>query len=643
MTPEQIANAIAPETQAARRAAYLAQCRAASAPRFAPDGSWVGPGGTPSFRERMWHCLALLPGEAPHVELANRILETSDDSAGDFTPFTTALVLRLHRERLTPAAHDLLWHRLADHIDHAWDHIYRYTENCAALNVFALWEYALATGERHYADRAAERLEVFHEERKRNGASHEFISVNYLPVFLTGISALARWCPEPEHQALAADLEEKIWRELAVCWHPLLGFSVGPSGRSYTGCSLGLGASLDALVHMAMGEQAAPAPADLGVFSATGEGVGGAYDLPFLQSGIAMWCAAVPKQLSAETAALFFEKCYPNRMFACVELPAYRENEPAPPGVDVQALGGWWAGPDRGFLPGTIFHPGGRAVLSTYMTEDYGVGASSRILFTQCDFLHGLWRTRSPLPHGEMARSEALRRLHSRRTLYVRYIVNDQVEEKLGGGKLDLVTEQGRGGALQSGPLAVAWYAGGEVIREGISRLRTCALISEYFNPVGEVWIGHRPCPDLTGASEQEDWVFLADGPSFVALRPLALTNYGRARAVSVDKVGKARVVSFYNYEGPARDFLGAEIRQTCGGLVYLMGSEREHGDFAAFRAACAGLELTDYAYESQRRIIARWGEHSVDVLWDRQTEELLRAQRNGEFIGEPYLEYETA
>ncbi len=636
MTREDVVAAIAPDRQAARRAAYLAQCRAASLARFAPDGSWLGPGGAPSFRERMWHCLALLPGEPEAVARANRVLETSDDSAGDFTPFTTALVLRLHGDRLTSAARELLWRRLSDHVDHAWDHIFRYTENCAALNVFALWEYATATGERRYAERAAERLAVFAEERRHCGASHEFVSINYLPVFMTGVSALARWCPEPDSQALAAELEEKIWRELAVCWHPRLGFTVGPSGRSYTQCSLGLSGALEAMVHFALGEAAAPAPASYGLFAEGEDGLAGAHDLAFLQSGIAQWCAAVPQQLSAETAALFYAKRYPNRMTASVQLPGYRENVPAPPGVEVQALGGWWAGPERGFLPGTIFHPGGRAVLSTYQTEDYGVGASTRILYTQCDFLRGLWRSAPPaaeLPAG-------VARLQGRRALYVRYLIDDQVEEKLGRGKLDLVSEQGRGGALQSGPLAVAWYAGGEVQCEGIRKLRTCALVSEYFHPLEEVWIGDQRCPELAGTSAEEEWVFLQDGSSYVALRPLRLTNHGRAQAVAVSPVGPVRVVSFYNYDGPPRDFLAAELRQTAGGLVYLMGSEAEHGDFAAFRRACRTLELTDYTYESQRRIRVAWGEHSVDLLWDMQSEELLLAQRNGQFLGEPYLEY---
>ena len=661
MQPTDLAAALSPTAQAARQADYLADCRAASFPRFAADGSWVGPGDTPGFRERMWHCLALLPGDPVHVALANRILETSDDSAGDFTCYFTTLLLRLHRDRLTPAAADLLWQRACAHVDHVWDHIYRYTENCAALNVFALWEYATATGERKYADRAAERLEVFSEERRHNGASQEFVSINYLPVFLTGMAAVARWCPEPDYAALAAALEEKLWRELAVCWHPLLRFSIGPSGRSYTNCSLGLAKTLDGIVWVTLGEQAAASPRDRGVFSVPpplpGEGAGGgesrpgltsAIDPPFLQSEIVALAATVPYRITPETAALFFEKRYPNRMAASVTLPAYRENDPAPAGVDVQALGGWWADATRGYLPGTVFHPGGRAVLSTYMTETYGVGASTRLLGSQCDFLHALWRSASEPPPlqgegagGEASAAAAEASLSSRRPLWLRYVVNDQPEQKLGGGQLDLVHEQGRGGALQSGPLAVAWYAGGEVIREGLTQLRTCALLGEFFNPVGELWIGETPCPDLTGTSVEEDWVFLHDGPTYAALRPLRLTNHGRAHAVTVAPLGPTRLVSFYNYAGPPRDFLGAELRQTCGGLILLLGSTSEYPDFAAFRAACRTLELTDYTYESERRIIATWGDHQVDILWDMQTEGLLRAKRNGQFIGEPYSEYE--
>jgi hypothetical protein len=369
---------------------------------------------------------------------------------------------------------------------------------------------------------------------------------------------------------------------------------------------------------------------DWGLFRQEHPGLAGAGDLAFMQSGVAAWCATVPYQVSAETAALFYRKTYPFVMYASVGIPGYRENEPAPAGVDVQALGGWWRVPGKdGLLPGTIFHPGGRAVLSTYMSEDYGVGASTRLLFSQCDFCHGIWRRR-----------EAVEGFSDRRTLYTRYIVNNQVEEKLGAGRLDLVSEQGRGGCLQNGPLAVAWYAAGEVCRKNISKLRTCILLPEYFNDLDEVWVGQEPVVGREGASETEEWVFIRDGLTYVGLRPLVLTNYGRQKAVEVARIGFFRVVSFYNYEGAPRDFLRAALRQTCGGLVFCIGSEREWGDFARFREACRQVELSDTCYESQRRIVCRWRDREVDILWDLQSEELIRATRNGEFIGEPYLEF---
>ncbi len=142
------------------------------------------------------------------------------------------------------------------------------------------------------------------------------------------------------------------------------------------------------------------------------------------------------------------------------------------------------------------------------------------------------------------------------------------------------------------------------------------------------------------GSSQAQEWVFLRDGLTYLGLRPLVLTNHGRQKAVEITRVGHFRVVSFYNYEGEPRNFLGAEIRQTCGGLVFCIGSEREWGDFAHFRQACREVELSDSRYESQRRIVCRWQDRDVDILWALQSEELIRATRDGKFIGEPYLEF---
>ncbi|HEY3396206.1 MAG TPA: hypothetical protein VGM19_00980 [Armatimonadota bacterium] len=625
------------ELQEQRRDRYLALSREANFPRFTAAGEWRGPGGTPSSRERMWHCLAFLGGEPHMVELANRIVETNADDSGDFTLYTCLLLLKLHEDRLTPAARELLESRISAYVEHSSDHLYRYTENCAALNAWGLFEVARRRGETRYADRAAEWLEDLWLQRRRDGVSEEFLSVNYAPVYMTGIASLARWVEDPVCRNLAEQVEARLWLELASAWHPELQFSAGASGRSYTYCSMSYAPALNGLVWIALGPEASPAPMDLGVFSGD-RGLFDVGDQPFIEGGINIWNAAVPFQVPPEAAELFAAKPYPWAMSGSVHLPGYRENELAPPGTDVTALGGWWAEPGRGYLPGTILHPGGRAVLSTYLTEDWGLGASSRILFSQCDFCHAIWRREVPA-----AAASSLETLLARRTLYTRYVVNDQVEEKLGGNRLDLVAEQGRGGCLQSGPLAVAWYNGGDVPTTGVSRLRTCALIPEHFSRLDEVWLGDQPLADLTGSSEEEEWVFLRDGITYLGLRPLRLTNHGRGPVVSVERVGQFRVVSFANYQGEPRDFLGAELRQTCGGLALCIGSEREWGDFEAFRTACRPLELSDTRYESQRRLVCRWGEWEADVLWDMQTEEIKRATRNGIPLDEPFLQYGPA
>lgn len=615
--------------QVQRREAYLAAVREANVPRFSPPGEWLAGGMVPGIRERMWHCLALLAGEPKHHELASRIIETSTDDGGDFSAFTALTILRKHEEKLSPEARQFLLNLAQAHLDHVYEHIYRYTENCGALNVFALLEAHRRFGEERFRTRAVERLEVYAHARELNGTSDEFISLNYLPVFVTGIALIGQYAEDADLREMALGIESQIWRELAAGWHPELQFSAGPSARSYTTDSVGISSGLRGLVWVVLGEAASISPRDLGLFDEPAACPVPESQVAFTQSGGAMWFGTAEFHLDEEAAGLFYQKSYPFAMQASVELTGSREHELVDPNVDVCSLGGWRSG-DKAYLPATIFHPGGRALLSSYLTEDYGLGTSTRMVGTQCDFCRVIWRRKAPL--------ESLADLG---TLYTRYVLNEAVEESFGGEEYSgLLREQGRGGALQSGSLAVAWYAGGELVTEDIARLRTCVILPALWRDFDEVWIGERQCPDRSGTSPEEDWVFLRDGLMYLALHPLSLTNHGRRHALEVSRMERFRAVTFCNYEGEPRDFLGAELRQTCGGLVLALGSETEWGDFAHFRQSCQEIEITDSRYESQRDICVRWGNRQVEVMYDLQNEELLRLKRDGEFVGEPHLEF---
>ncbi|MHB9024097.1 MAG: hypothetical protein ACYC7E_07965 [Armatimonadota bacterium] len=614
--------------QARRTTLNAAICRA-STPHWGADGRWVTESMVPGVRERCWHCHALLEGGAADVALANLILETSVPDDNDFMAYCAAILLRNYEGKLSPKAAGNLNHALEMNVEHVYQHLYRYTENCATLNAFALLFSAARFGEPRFAERALEWLHYYHQLIERSGATVEFFSPCYLGVTFAGLSPLSLLIDHPEAQGLARAISDRCWQSLAAVWHPGLRSVAAPSGRSYLVDSTAGLSLIRGTVWVALGDRACPSPWDFGLFSdPPGKGFH-QLDVPYNYGAMA-WMAASVYEVPEDAAVLFYDKSYPFAMQASVDLPGYRYNEPADPAVDVDALGGWRSG-DRAFVPATMSHPGGEAAIRTWLAEDYGVGSCTRLLFGQTDFAFAVWRR-----HGQASEPANLH------TLFTRYVINDAFAQKLGKEQYDCVLpEQGRGGALANGPLLLTWYNADEQVTAGIEKLRTCAVLPELYAPVDEVYIGDQPQTNLQGASKAEEWVFIRDGQMYLGFHPLALTNLGRTHAVEVTRAGAFRAVSFMNYEGPAREFYHAELRQTRGGFLTCLGTAAEWGgDFARFRQSCRAAEISDTVYQSQRRIRCAWNGREIELLWDMQSEELFFVKIDGTLTENAVLEY---
>ena len=444
--------------------------RRANAPRFGVNGEWLGKTPPPSVRERCWHALAFLTGDEQDIAVGNRILAGQQNDRNDFMAFFATLLLRLHEPRLTEPVKNLLTETARANLPHVAEHIFRYTQNCAMLNCFALLEGAERFGESAYRDRAIGWLELAVHRHRQGLVSLEFFSGNYHPVSLNGAAVIETLVADKTARALAAELQDAFWRELAMVWHLGLRYVAGPSGRSYTVDSVAGSSLVRQLVWLTLGDAASPSPMDLGLYDEPPRCYVKNHDAPNTQAEGA-WISCVPYRVEPATAALFQTKQYPAQVAARTILPAWREYEKIDSPAQARAMGGWANG-NTGYAPGTLLHPGGEARLTAHLEPDFGLGTSSRVLWTQCDFLYALWRRQ-----GDRVRS-----------LFTRFVFNDALEKLFGPDQCaELLPEQGRGGALQSGPLAVAWYAGSDVQTSGITKLRTCVLLPGFDGDVEEI------------------------------------------------------------------------------------------------------------------------------------------------------------
>jgi hypothetical protein len=624
-----------------RRKLLLHWASEANAPHFNPEGEWISPTETPGIRERQWHCLNFYEGGPEHVALANRILETSVDDGNDFTAFYAPLLLRLHADKMTPRARILLETSFDAVLPHAYDHLFRYTENCGLMNAFGLFEAAALKGRTEYRAKAIKYLEMFEHFLQENGVAREYFSINYLPVTLFAAGTLRWLTRDREVRSLARRIEHHLWMELALCWHPELHHPASASGRSYTVNSMGGYSGIHSMAWLGFGDEVCPSPERLGIFTSGEACASQETVVPFLQAHCGIY-ASVLYNPPAKALRLALEKSFPFNFQVTTTLASYRayDRHLDISEAEAQRIGGWFA---RGganatggvsgtaFLPSTITFPRGRTHLFGHMDRDFGLGTATQQMTSQSDTCFAVWR-----------RKPQVKDLSGFRTLYLRYTLNNALEECFDqpeyGGNL---AEQGRGGAIQSGPLAIAWYAGGEEITTGISKMRTCVMVSEWFGPVEEVWLGDQKCPDRVGASDKPDWVFLRDGTSFVGIRPLVSLLHGGGPLVAVRPIGRFLCLSFANYDGTARDFQPALLRQTGGGAAICLGSaEQFRGGFEAFRKSCLAAVIEDETYECHRRLRAEWNGREVEVLSDLQTENLVFARTESGFVKERRLSY---
>ena len=90
--------------------------------------------------------------------------------------------------------------------------------------------------------------------------------------------------------------------------------------------------------------------------------------------------------------------------------------------------------------------------------------------------------------------------------------------------------------------------------------------------------------------------------------------------------------------------FLAGDASDVALGNRIIEGCEIKHCDFAAFfSTSCKTVELSDSIYQSHRRIECRWQERRVGVLYDMQSEELIWAKEDGQFLERSLLEYYDA
>ena len=613
----------------AERRAIICQCDRDLVRRenlFADDGLWLED--ESDYRVLLWHCLALYEGDPADVALANRIIERNTElplaHAGHFSVMSAIQVLKKHGDKITPAVRQILSEHIRPHlIIESATEFSGYNDNFPSMATFS----ALVGGELfdvpEAVDNARLNLEQARDLLQRCGTLSEYNSPVYTPISLLCCAEMVNYARDERCRELAAGVEERLWYDVATHFHAPSSRLAGPYSRAYRAPSSGsVTMNVDLMYHVYGDRVYINPPKDL-------------YTLPdallhhtrpSMSAGV-VWIASADYHPGEEIERLIFERPYPYRTSMLVEWGEF-------PMINHEK---------NLFLSDTKY-PCGHGLITTYMEEDYALSAAERQFLSSASSNAFSVTYRRKTDASDLADT---------RTVFCRYIVGDKrLDSENYYPARDQQTsreqfwDQGRCFCLQKDNTVLAVYNAQPDEREGIASLKLSVILPIHFGDVDEIRIGGRTrvggrtLTGNTGAAEEPEPVFVRDGPVYMAFIPLRVSDHGAEAAVRVEEQNGYKLISFYNYQGPARDFDREELWTTGNGFVCKMGSNTALGRAESFDAFCQ--RVSDYELVDAMRSISggevrelayRDADVTFRLCYSPVTEAIKHATVDGRFL----------
>lgn len=541
--------------------------------RFNHCGQWDDPEFFIPLRERLYFALTFLRSGRPDaVRKANGILRNAVYGKCTFSPMIALQILIKYGSLLEDDAAEALDGYVQGDLDDAARDSFDYVgvnDNFPSMATFE----TLLGGARYHRPEIVEcgkkRLRQFQALLTRRGVASEYNSPTYSPIQLLAMAEIANLAQDPAVRKSARQCEQRIWADLLGHLHPETSQLAGPYSRAYGGDSAGYTGLVRCSLYALLGDALPVNVRNTLLESEQGQKDGYAHAGAAFTQLDAVWLSDTAYDCPEALITLALNKKYPYEILASTEFSSSTDM----PATETEA---WPQGELANYE-----YPAGSGRIATYMTEEYALGTASHEFHNgiQTDSFHLLYRRRAPA---------VLQR--DINTAYARYLVNDK-QPTYG---MTLLGDEGRKLGIQEKNSAMMLYKSKPCYQKGVSSLKLALVIPALTGSVEELWLGGTKMTGSRLESQTPCSVFIRDGSVYMAFHPLLLTDYGRRAAVTAEIVNGYLMVSFWNYDGPARDFTMREMLLTGNGFVAEIRTQKEMGSFENFRTEAEKFEVRD-------------------------------------------------
>ncbi|MFP4017271.1 MAG: hypothetical protein ACLFUI_09590, partial [Halanaerobiales bacterium] len=413
------------------------------------------------------------------------------------------------------------------------------------------------------------------------------------------LAEIVNYVENLEVKELARKCEERMWAEIATHFHQPTAHLVGPYSRAYTVDMVGHTHLFNALAYLVFGKRVFVNPVN-DLFPIREKQVIH-IGLDTLMWPNIIWLISSDYHCPDYLLDIALKKEYPFSVICRSEgLPSLIEGTRKDPITGHESK-----------FENLLEYPGYSGPNTTYMTEDYALGTA----YSQ--FHDGGLTESFYLVYRKKIPSVCLT---DTGVVFSKYIINEKKPEQeqyynvYGICGKDAFRDEGRKYGIQYRGCSMMVYKPKQFEAHNIYSMKLSILFPCHFDSIDQVYLGEEKLINLSGKSEKPLSVFVKDGPVYMAFKPLFLTNHGREHAVKVEQIDNYLIISFYNYEGPARSFEIRDVLLTSTGFIAHIKSAAEFGSFHEFINYASQGIIRD-KISKQEGAYTRWIEYKRDDL----------------------------
>jgi hypothetical protein len=443
-----------------------------------------------------------------------------------------------------------------------------------------------------FAERRKAAQQGITELSQGTGDIDEYNSPTYQAVTLHALAGLSNWATDREIALKARLLQEYLFLLTCARYDPDTRILCGPYSRSYPPNTAGVVGNLYYILHRYL--QLAPPLAPELANKDWGRCSADIYWIPKL--------AAMPYYFPEYLRTIAERKSYPYSVL-------------------VSTKAGDWGDYPYDDHKTKLYATGGRSDLTSYLTEDYCLGSSSRY------YLYAGQNENCILYY----RKRPVVKPQDRKFLIFRYLIDAR-------DPFDSVRD-GLAHVYQHENQAIVLLH--PAMRPRASVMRAWVGLFDGYEPMDAVYVNNTKIADgdLPYTLKPSDTLFVHDGPVHVAIRPVVGQNLGvKGSQIRLEREKRCLGLSVYNYRSDEPLPLSLEkvtmfnpMRFIRGGFVLEVGDRQHYPDAAAFRRYVMAGKINEEIKAGKTRTVV-WASRSDTMAfsYDMDADHILFRTLNG-------------